>query len=226
MSQYRHRRTSNPATPFPNPLEPGEISVNTSNRQIAVGDAHSGAVGAPLPLIAVRFFDTRAIYAPGDLVEHSGSTLRAIRANGPGAFIPGDWASASVQIAMADTAPTGMLPGSLFWETDTGSLYILYDDGDSVQWVIATPQLDPALFVQRSGDAMNGPLALVADPTTAMQAATKQYVDARAVAAANASVAKAGDTMSGDLVLAAPARVLSSSKGRWRIAMPTFFFTV
>ena len=47
-SHYRHRRTSAPATAFPSPVEPGEIAVNTANRQIAVGDAASGALGNPL----------------------------------------------------------------------------------------------------------------------------------------------------------------------------------
>jgi len=92
-SQYRHRRTSNPSTTFPNPLEPGEIAVNTANRQLAAGDANSGTLGVPLALIAVRFFDVRAIYAANDLVCNVGVVYRAIGAAGPGAFTPAQWSA-------------------------------------------------------------------------------------------------------------------------------------
>jgi hypothetical protein len=47
---------------------------------------------------------------------------------------PGGGGGTSVTIAT--TAPaTTMAVGSLWWESDTGALYILYDDGDSKQWV-------------------------------------------------------------------------------------------
>jgi len=36
-----------------------------------------------------------------------------------------------------DEPPTGVQPGTLWWETDTGYMYIYYDDGDSRQWVQA-----------------------------------------------------------------------------------------
>src|SRR5262245_20721326 len=90
-SQYRHRRTSNPSTSFPAPLEPGEIAVNTSNRQIAVGDANSATIGTPVPLLAIRYFDTRAKYLTGDLVVHAGVILRALVDVDPGSFNPAQW---------------------------------------------------------------------------------------------------------------------------------------
>ena len=53
---------------------------------------------------------------------------------------PGDVIISYVQ----DTAPTGTIPdNTLWWETDTGQLYIYYNDGTSKQWVIACPQPDP-----------------------------------------------------------------------------------
>ena len=67
-------------------------------------------------------------------------------------------------------------------------------------WVAVTPVADAyttaqadAKFVDLVGDTMTGPLTLNANPTANLQAATKQYVDAR--------VAKAGDTMTGHLSL-------------------------
>jgi hypothetical protein len=63
------------------------------------------------------------------------------------------------------------------------------------------------LFVNQGGDTMTGALVLAADPASALQAATKSYVDNAAVTATtNAqsnSVLKAGSTMTGLLVLSA-----------------------
>jgi hypothetical protein len=53
-----------------------------------------------------------------------------------------------------------------------------------------------------AGGTITGPLILAADPTTALGAVTKQYVDAIS-ATANGAVQRAGDTMTGPLVLSA-----------------------
>jgi hypothetical protein len=83
-------------------------------------------------------------------------------------------------VLVSDTPPAGALDNSLWWKSDTGLLYLRYNDGNSTQWVIAAPQPDASLFVQKSGDTMGGPLTLAADPASALQAATKQYADATA----------------------------------------------
>ena len=83
-SHYRHRRTSTAATPFPTPVEPGEIVANTANRQLVIGDAASATLGQPLALLAVRFFDARAQYAVGDYVVQAGTLYRANAAISPG----------------------------------------------------------------------------------------------------------------------------------------------
>src|SRR5215471_13006186 len=45
---------------------------------------------------------------------------------------------------ISDTPPTGAQNGDLWWESDSGNLFIWYDDGDSKQWVqINTPSLNP-----------------------------------------------------------------------------------
>lgn len=49
---------------------------------------------------------------------------------------------------------------------------------DGTAWLANTPP-DALAYVRRAGDTMTGPLALAADPTVALQAAPKQYVDAR-----------------------------------------------
>jgi Chaperone of endosialidase len=44
----------------------------------------------------------------------------------------------SPPIAVGDTPPVGVLPNSLWWEADSGNLYVFYDDGNSTQWVSAS----------------------------------------------------------------------------------------
>ena len=239
-SQYRHRRSSNPATAFTT-LEPGEIAVNTANRQIAVGDAASGAGGAPLPLIPLRYFDTRAKYVIGDLVVNSGVIYSALAANGPGVFTPAQWhvvaggtdaqyvlktgdtmtgalllsglptlpghaaskayvdshAGGSATLIVSDTPPPDPADNTLWWHATKGVLYVRYNDGNSAQWVIATPTTDISALVAKAGDTMTGSLTLSGNPTAVLHATPKQYVDLNV----GARVAKAGDTMSGDLYI-------------------------
>lgn len=42
-------------------------------------------------------------------------------------------------IYISDIVPAGAPDNSLWWESDTGNLYIRYNDGDSSQWVIVVP---------------------------------------------------------------------------------------
>jgi hypothetical protein len=87
-------------------------------------------------------------------------------------------------VYVSDTPPPGVPDNSLWWESDSGLLWIRYNDGDSTQWVIAAPQADTTLFLPKaSGVASN--LTLTADPTVALGAVTKQYVDAQVANTAN-----------------------------------------
>ena len=76
-----------------------------------------------------------------------------------------------------DSAPPGAPDGSMWWETDSGILFVRYNDGSSTQWVPATPQQDLTTRVAKAGDTMTGFLTLVGDPVAPLNAATKQYVD-------------------------------------------------
>jgi hypothetical protein len=52
-------------------------------------------------------------------------------------------ATTGARSIISDTPPTGAQPGDLWWESDSGNLYVWYDDGDSQQWVqINTPSLN------------------------------------------------------------------------------------
>jgi hypothetical protein len=43
----------------------------------------------------------------------------------------------------SDSAPANPVPGQLWWESDTGSLFVYFDDGNSQQWVQITPGIAP-----------------------------------------------------------------------------------
>jgi len=259
-SQYRHRRTSSPSTPFPGLLEPGEIAVNTANRQLALGDADGANIGAPLPLLTIRYFDARAQYAINDYVMQNGIVYRANAAVPPGAFNASNWTvianpgtfvlkagdtmtghlalptnpaaanavrkdyvdaadttlttnkvakagdtmtgfltlhadpdaplkaatkqyvDAKPVLAVSDTPPGTPADNLLWWDSDTGTLYVRYNDGAGTpQWVqaVAMPAIDTAAFVQKTGDTMAGHLSLPASPAAA-NAVRKDYVDAKA----------------------------------------------
>ena len=45
-------------------------------------------------------------------------------------------------IYFADSPPAGVPDGTMWWESDTGLLYLKFNDGNSSQWVIAAPQPD------------------------------------------------------------------------------------
>ena len=47
-----------------------------------------------------------------------------------------DVARAAATVQVLDTPPIGAADGSLWYESDTGLLYILYNDGNSTQWVV------------------------------------------------------------------------------------------
>jgi hypothetical protein len=56
-------------------------------------------------------------------------------------------AAGGSSLTISDTPPVGKPAGSLWWESDTGLLYVLYDDGNTVQWVIAVPTPAPPSMI-------------------------------------------------------------------------------
>lgn len=40
-------------------------------------------------------------------------------------------------VTISDTAPTGKVPGDLWWNSSNGQMFIYYQDNTSAQWVVA-----------------------------------------------------------------------------------------
>jgi hypothetical protein len=111
----------------------------------------------------------------------------------------------------------------MWWESDSGSSYIWFDDGNSAQWVQTDGggggEIQTGVYLPLEGGVMTGPITLPGNPATALLAAPKQYVDAgdaSTLVSAKAytdagdatlntaiagKVAKAGDVMTGALTL-------------------------
>jgi hypothetical protein len=86
-----------------------------------------------------------------------------------GSIVKVNSAGGGGSISIADTAPGSPTPGAMWWESDTGKLWIYYNDGTSSQWVLAagssgTSQAyvdaQDALKVAKAGDTMTGDLTM------------------------------------------------------------------
>ena len=101
--------------------------------------------------------------------------------------------------------------------TDAGNTSRLGTDS-----LIFTPATDVTGFVKNTGDKMTGPLVLPADPTNALQAATKQYVDGVNAKLFN-YLPLIGGTLTGQLGLTGsattPLRFGSESAGNFNLTM-------
>ena len=91
--------------------------------------------------------------------------------------------------------------GYQVYDTTEDKVYVCTDaTTGTVVWEVLTTGGDASGKVSISGDTMTGALVLSGNPATALEAATKQYVDA-VDSKVDARVAKAGDTMAGDLAM-------------------------
>ena len=54
----------------------------------------------------------------------------------------GQWVNTDLTVAahVANTPPSNAPNGALWWDIDSGRLMIYYNDGDTAQWVVATPE--------------------------------------------------------------------------------------
>jgi len=126
------------------------VATNTANININANNIVTNAANIAANTAAIA---TKIGEAPNDGQQYARKNLGWSVVTGGGS---GGGASVYVQ----DTPPSGVAAGSLWWESDTGLLYIYYNDGDSSQWVAAMPVPDLSGFVSKNGDTMSGPLRI------------------------------------------------------------------
>ena len=116
-------------------------------------------------------------------------------------------------VNISDTPPINVSANSLWWDSNTGILKIYYNDGNSTQWVDASPAMVGPQGPQGPTGSLGpqGPQGPVnttgandayAQANTAYDQANSAYGQANnAYGAANNRVLKAGDTITGTLSL-------------------------
>ena len=81
-------------------------------------------------------------------------------------------------VTASDTAPTSPSDGDLWWQSDTGYLKIYYNDGDSTQWVDASPAGD---YGSGSGGGSGISLASISVTSNPVGTAALTYNNANGV---------------------------------------------
>jgi hypothetical protein len=72
---------------------------------------------------------------------------------------PGGGGGGGASVTTSDTPPVGAANGDLWWESDTGILYVNYNDGTSTQWVSVYGGI-AGNYVAKTGDTMTGALSI------------------------------------------------------------------
>jgi len=146
-------RSNTPGNRPPAGQAPGSLYVNWPDGQLGV--INSG--GSNQDLLAVRFFSATTSYNIGDHVFYQGSLYKATAAIAPGAFNANQWTAVGGSITISDAAPSNPQPGSLWWDSVGGNLYVYYNDGTSSQWVVAVNII--GAYLPMGGGNLTGPLA-------------------------------------------------------------------
>jgi hypothetical protein len=206
---------SNVAGNRPTGRQPGELYVNWPDSQLGVINSTGGAQD----LIAITFYTTGASYAVGQYVVQGGLLYRCVVANAPGAFNPAQWAQIGGSVGVGDTAPTTPQPGTLWWDSVGGQLYVWYVDANSSQWVIANnaAALLASGYLALSGGTMTGPITLAADPAAALQPATQRYVDSTNMGFVNKLRNGTFDVWQRGATPATPAGTSTYTADGWRV---------
>lgn len=108
-----------------NPTAPTQTAGNNSTRLATTAYADTAlALKAPLASPALTGTPTAPTASVGTSTTQIATTAFVLANASP--------------VAVADTPPAGAVDNSLWWESDTGNLYIRYNDGNSTQWAAAT----------------------------------------------------------------------------------------
>ena len=133
-------------------VHPGEVEPNLGfpgERPIPLSDTYYKLITVPNGTTYDRYWEEDAGLIPGSIsvfdegflvgtansitrLNFVGSGITAIAS--PGGSIATITVSQETLVPISTEPPTAV-DGQLWWESDTGELYIYYDDGDSKQWV-------------------------------------------------------------------------------------------
>ena len=93
--------------------------------------------------------------------------------------------SGTAPAAFVGAAPPGNVPAPLWWDSNGGQLYVQYDDGSSVQWVLANA-ITGGPYLRLSGDTVSGPINVTVPGTPitrSVQAALSDVINVKSFGA-------------------------------------------
>ena len=96
----------------------------------------NGVAGNPTLALANDLAALEALSGTNTIYYRSGTDAWSAVTIGNGISFSGGALSESV--AISDTPPSSPIAGNLWWESDSGILYIYYNDGNTSQWVALT----------------------------------------------------------------------------------------
>lgn len=96
----------------------------------------------------------------------------------------GTWGPGGAVVSVTDTPPGSPSQGNLWWESDTGKMYIYYNDGTSSQWVAAS---GPGAIAPIPRGHLSGLVLSTAGSSTTFSVASGQAADSTNVDLMNLS---------------------------------------
>jgi len=99
-------------------------------------------------------------------------------------------------VFVSDTAPSGIANGTLWWNSNDGTLYIYYADTDSSQWVVASPFITTNAT---SGSSSNSFTTINANGTSIVANSTTDTLTILTTGNVSITADAAGDNITFDL---------------------------
>lgn len=82
------------------------------------------------------------------------------------------WGTLGGGCVVSDTAPVSPQPGDLWWNSSDGQMYVYYDDGTSLQWVIGNYFAGMSTFLPLTGGTLTGNLGIGVTPSVPLDVST------------------------------------------------------
>ena len=192
-------------------------AVTTANN--AVTTANSAQTAANNAIVTSNLADTKANQAIAAVAASINYTLIANVAAIPASPANGTYIEVANSTGIQSFTPLVGLPAGFIGDSGLTVRLVYQTSNTSWNWLTYFANNSETRYLKLAGGTLTGALTLNANPSTNLQAATKQYVDsadatltsaaAAAQSTANAAVVRAGDTMTGNLT--APAFIPNGS---------------
>ena len=109
-----------------------DLTLGTNTIITSTGSYFNGTVTVTDVLVANGILANNSTGSAGQVLTSNGNSVYWSTPSGGGG-------GGGTSVTMSSSAPVSPSNGDLWWNTEIGSLYIYYNDGDTSQWVEASP---------------------------------------------------------------------------------------